>query len=160
MALTTSIKSTPTAKQVQGFYYDGQDYSTFRADGTGFGLTFDVIKDPKRIVAQHIARRWILEKGQLDVTSIGAGMRRYLNMSLTVTQREQLEADLRNEALNVDGVDRCSVTVSQKRLPSAAMELTATATVTLSRRFGGQTFVTVFALTASTAKLIVDGQIT
>lgn len=124
------------------------------------GLTFDVIKDPKRIVAQHIMRRWILEKGQLDITSIGAGMRRYLNMSLTISQREQLEADLRNEALNVDGVDRCSVAVSQKQLSGAAFELTATATVSLSRRFGGQTFITVFALTAETSKLIVQGQIT
>ena len=157
--LTTSINSTPTVKQVRGFAYDGQDYSSVKPDGS-IGLTFDVITDPKRIVAQHIMRRWIVEPGQLDVTSIGAGIRRYLNMTLTVMQRDQLEADLRNAALGVDGVDRCAVVVAQTRLAGAGQQLTATATVTLSRRFGSETFVTVFALTADTAKLIVNGQIT
>lgn len=159
MALIYNPRSVPTAKQVQGFEYDGQDYSTVKPDGS-FGLTFNIIRDPKVIVAQHIARRWILEKGQLDVAYIGAGMRRYVNMSLSVSQKDQLEADLRNEALNVDGVARCSVTVSQKRLDGLSFELTANATVTLAQRFGGETFTTVFALTAATSKLIVEGQIT
>lgn len=151
--------ATPTAKQLKGFTYNGSDYSTLKGDGT-FGLTFTVITDSKRIVAEHIARRWLISPGDLDIATIGVGLKRYLNMSLTTTQREQLEADLRNAALEVDGVDRCAVTVSTRRDPSLGVELTVQATVTLSRRFGGETFTTVFALTADTTRLIVGGQIT
>jgi len=157
--LKTSVNATPTVAEVRGFTYDGRDYSTLKPDGT-FGLSFRVIHNSKRVIAEHIARRWICEQGDLDAAYIGAGFRRYLNMSLTVMQREQLEAALRNEALNVDGVERCSVAITQKRLSGSAFELTASATVTLSRRFGGETFTTVFALTAETSRLIVGGQIT
>lgn len=159
MALVYNPRSTPTAKQVAGFTYDGADYSTLKPDGT-FGLTFKLITNSKQIVAQHVARRWRVEQGDLDVSYIGVGLRRYLNMSLSVSQRDQLEATLREQALGVDGVSRCTVTVSQKRLPGFGVELTARATLTLERRFGGETFTTVFALTATTARLIVEGQIT
>lgn len=144
---------------VTGFYYNGSDYSTFKPDGTS-GLTFTVIKDPKQVVAQHILRRWILEQGQLDVTFIGVGIRRYLNMSLTTVQRDQLEAELRASALDVDGVQNISLTLSSKQLPGAGTEFTIRATVSLTRKFGEQTFDTVFVLTTTTARYIVEGLIT
>lgn len=138
-------------------FYNGPDYNTFFADGTS-GLTFDEITDPRDIVAQHVMRRWILEPSQLDIPTIGVGIRRYLNSSNTLTSLDELVAQLEASAQEVDGLDniviRSSKTVATSSL---GVQLNIIATISLSQRFGGATFDTVFQLTATTALAIVEG---
>lgn len=148
-----------TAPQAAGFEYTGQDYSTFLPDGTS-DLTFDVIADPRQVVAQHVLRRWILEQGQLDISWVGAGIRRYLNATLLQATLNQLTADLRKQALDVDGVLAIVLTPSQTALSGGGVRLTVAATITMQTKTGDQTFDTVFTLTPETATAIVAGLIT
>ena len=148
-----------TAPQAAGFEYTGQDYSTFLPDGTS-DLTFDVIADPRQVVAQHILRRWILEQGQLDIPWVGAGVRRYLNATLSQATLNQLTADLRKQALDVDGVAAIVLTPSQQPLNGAGVQLTVAAKITMQTKTGDQTFDTVFVLTPETATAIVAGLVT
>lgn len=148
-----------TAPQAAGFEYTGQDYSTFLPDGTS-DLTFDVITDPRQVVAQHILRRWILEQGQLDVPWVGAGIRRYLNATLSQSTLNQLTADLRKQALDVDGVLAIVLTPSQTALSGGGVRLTIAAKITMQTKTGDQTFDTVFTLTPETATAIVAGLVT
>ena len=148
-----------TTPQAAGFEYTGQDYSTFLPDGTS-DLTFDVIADPRQVVAQHILRLWILEQGQLDVPWVGAGVRRYLNATLSQATLNQLTADLRKQALDVDGVLAIVLTPSQRPLSGAGVELTIAAKITMQTKTGDQTFDTVFVLTPETATAIVAGLVT
>lgn len=141
-------------------YYNGLDYSTFKPDGTS-GLTFDIIADPRDIVAQHVMRRWILEPGQLDIATIGVGIRRYLNSSLTAGQIDELTAALESSAQEVDGLDQIVIRNTKTTVSSGlGLSLNIVATISLSQVFGGATFDTVFTLTATTAAYIVAGQIT
>lgn len=155
MAQTFAI----TTPQAAGFEYTGQDYSTFLPDGTS-DLTFDAIADPRVVVAQHILRRWILEQGQLDIPWVGAGIRRYLNATLSQSTLNQLTADLRKQALDVDGVLAIVLTPSQQPIGGGSVQLTVTARITMQTKTGDQTFDTVFVLTAETATAIVAGLVT
>ncbi len=148
-----------TAPQAAGFEYTGQDYSTFLLDGTS-DLTFDVIADPRVVVAQHVLRRWILEQGQLDISWVGAGIRRYLNATLSQSTLNQLTADLRKQALDVDGVLAIVLTPSQTALGGGGVQLTIAAKITMQTKTGDQTFDTVFTLTPDTATAIVAGLVT
>ena len=148
-----------TAPQAAGFEYTGQDYSTFLLDGMS-DLTFDVITDPRQVVAQHVLRRWILEQGQLDVPWVGAGVRRYLNATLSQSTLNQLTADLRKQALDVDGVTAIVLTPSQTALSGGGVQLTVAATITMQSKTGDQTFDTVCTLTPETATAIVAGLVT
>lgn len=148
-----------TAPQAAGFEYTGQDYSTFFPDGTS-DLTFDVIADPRQVVAQHILRRWILEQGQLDIPWVGAGIRRYLNATLSQATLNQLTADLRKQALDVDGVLAIILTSSQTALSGGGVQFTITAKIMMQTKTGDQTFDTVFTLTPETATAIVAGLVT
>lgn len=148
-----------TTPQAAGFEYTGQDYSTFLPNGTS-DLTFDVIADPRRVVAQHVLRRWILEQGQLDVPWVGAGVQRYLNATLSQSTLNQLTADLRKQALDVDGVLAIVLTPSQIPLSGGGVRLTVAATITMQSKTGDETFDTVFVLTPETATEIVAGLVT
>jgi hypothetical protein len=148
-----------TEPQAAGFEYTGQDYGTFLPDGTS-DLTFDVIADPRQVVAQHVLRRWILEQGQLDVPWVGAGVQRYLNATLSQATLNQLTADLRKQALDVDGVTAIVLTPSQTALGGGGVELAVAATITMQTKTGDQTFDTVFVLTPETAIAIVVGLVT
>ena len=140
-------------------FYDGSDYNTFRPDGTS-GLTFDVITDPRDVVAQHILRRWLIEPGQLDIPDIGVGVKKYLNMSMRALEAEELVASMRIQAQEVDGVEDVALAYSQTSINGGGIVLRVSLTVTLSQVLGGQTFDTVFELTQDKVSYIISGQAT
>ena len=140
-------------------FYDGSDYNTFKPDGTS-GLTFDVITDPRVVVAQHILRRWLIEPGQLDIPDIGVGVKKYLNMALRTSEAEALAASMRVQAIEVDGVEDVALTYSQAPISGGGITLRVSLTVTLSQVFGGETFNTVFELSPTKVSYIISGQAT
>lgn len=138
------------------FLYNGPDYNTFV--GGKATLTFDVIDDPRVVVSQLIVRAWLAAPGSLDDPNVGLGLRKYLNASLTSSQFEELRALMRTQAVNVDGVQDCSVTMTATPAQGGGVLLTATAQITMLTKTGTQTFATVFALSHDTTQLIVAGK--
>lgn len=135
--------------------YGGPDWSTLDKDGN-FDLdpNFGLITDPFRIVAEHVLRRWLIEPGELDIPTIGAGLSRWLNGNLSTTDYDELTARLRSSALEVDGLADIDLQVSP--LSDQQSDLVITASISLTN---GQNFPTIFSLSADGAiKLIVNGE--
>lgn len=135
--------------------YGGPDWSTLDKDGN-FDLdpNFGLITDPFRIVAEHVLRRWLIEPGELDIPTIGAGLARWLNGNLSTTDYDELTARLRSSALEVDGLADIDLQVSP--LSDQQSDLVITASITL---VDGENFPTIFSLSTDGAvKLIVNGE--
>jgi hypothetical protein len=140
----------------QSFLYNGPDYNTF-VNGVAT-LTFDPVSDPHVVVSQLGVRAWLCEQGALDDPNVGAGLRKYVLASMSSQQQEILRANLRTQALAVDGVQDCSLSLTSTPAPGGIL-LTITAVLTAVVKTGAQTFTTVFALSPTTSQLIVAGQV-
>ena len=132
--------------------YNGSDYNTVVGNGLDLDPNFTVIDNPFIVVAQHVLRRWIVEPGQLDVEFIGCGLGDILNGNLSQNDVNELSANLRSMALTVDGLQD----IQLAPLDISNNTLTINATITL---VDGDSFNTVFALSAETIQMIVDGQV-
>lgn len=132
--------------------YTGTDYNTLLGGGFDLDPNFTQIKEPFIVVAQHVLRRWVVAPGQLDVSFIGAALGELLNGNLSADGLDELSANLRSQALTVDGLQD----IALKPLVITNHTLTIDAVITL---VDGTSFNTVFALTAETIKLIVDGNV-
>ncbi len=132
--------------------YGGPDWSTLTADGQ-FDLdpSFGLLTDPFRLVAEHVLRRWVIEPGELDIPTIGAGLNQWLNGNLSGGDYNELIAKLRSSALDVDGLADISLEPSL----DAEGNLTISTFISLE---DGSSFPTIFSLSADGAiQLIVDG---
>lgn len=86
----------------------GDDYSTFRPDGS-WGMTFVRISGP-RVPLEGVARRWLTAKGDLPwAPNAGFDVYRLLNASRKMFSLRQYEALLAAEARQVDFVANASV---------------------------------------------------
>lgn len=133
--------------------YGGPDWSTLTDDGQ-FDLdpSFGLLTDSFRIVAEHVLRRWVIEPGELDIATIGAGLNQWINGNLAQADFDELTARLRSSALDIDGLADISLQVS---LEANTGNLVITASISLE---DGSNFPTVFSLSTEGAiKLIVDG---
>ncbi len=132
--------------------YSGPDWSTLTADGSmDLDPNFGLITDPFQLVAEHVLRRWVIEPGELDIATIGAGLNSWLNGNLDQADYDELTARLRSSALDVDGLADIALTPSL----DAEGNLTITASISLE---SGENFPTIFSLSADGAiQLIIDG---
>ncbi len=131
--------------------YGGPDWSTLTADGQ-FDLdpSFGLITNPFQIVAEHVLRRWVIEPGELDIPTIGAGLNEWLNGNLDQNDFNELTARLRSTALDVDGLADISLQIT---LTDGNFVITASISLE-----DGSNFPTIFSLSTSGAiQLIVDG---
>lgn len=97
-------------------YPDRVDFSTF-FDSTGrpdLDPNWTPISGP-RAVMEHIARRWVTEKGEMDDPTYGYPVTRYYNSQMLPQELRALQQGLRAEALKVEGVDDAQVLISHDR---------------------------------------------
>lgn len=61
---------------------------------------------------ERIARRWITPKGEMDDADYGYPVLRYYNANMLPVEKAALKAGLRAEALKVEGVDDCQLSLT------------------------------------------------
>jgi hypothetical protein len=136
------------------FYPPRSDFSTYRSrDGTAdMDPSWRPIGGP-RAVLEHVARRITSPPGSYDDPDWGFDVTTFLNAALLTEQFNALQAAVRNEAVQVEGVDDCAVSTS---LSGGGLQVALA--VTLENRAG--TFDLVFVLSAATIPLIFFPQTT
>lgn len=120
-------------------YPDRADFSTFVSPSglPDLDPSWTPIEGP-RTVLEHCARRLITTPGQYDDPEWGFDISTYLNAALLNSEFAGLVAAVKNEVLQVEGVDTVDVTVVD---PSEAGVLTLTVSVTLLDQDGDFYFV-------------------
>ena len=94
-------------------YPDFADYSTFfTSDGApDLDPSFTPIEGP-RAVLEHVARRFITTPGQYDDEEYGYDLTTYLNANVLGGEFAGLNARVRAEAIQVEGVEDAVVTAT------------------------------------------------
>lgn len=96
-------------------YPDNVDFSTFRAeDGTPDLDPNWIPISGSRSVVERVARRWLTPKGEMDDEDYGYPILRYYNANMLPVEKAALKAGLRVEALKVEGVDDCKVSLTSQ----------------------------------------------
>lgn len=133
----------PSAQElVTPQYPDGVDFSTF-VDGSTPDLdpNWRPIPGP-RAVAEKILRRWIGVPGEYHNSAIGARLMTYLNAGLSPLDVSALQAELKSQAIGVEGLEDIDVRVTG---PDAAGNVDVRANMKLS---SGRRYDMVFRLSA------------
>lgn len=105
-------------------YPDNVDYTTFppslslnlegriyAGGAADLDISFTTISGP-RAVAEHVARRLISPPGSYDDPDWGFDINSWLNANLLPQDLDAFEAAVRNEVLDVEGVDDAEITTT------------------------------------------------
>lgn len=105
-------------------YPDNVDYTTFPPSlslnlegriyvggAADLDISFTTISGP-RAVAEHVARRLISPPGSYDDPDWGFDINSWLNANLLPQDLDAFEAAVRNEVLDVEGVDDAEITTT------------------------------------------------
>ena len=105
-------------------YPDNVDYTTFppslslnlegriyAGGAADLDISFTTISGP-RAVAEHVARRLISPPGSYDDPDWGFDVNSWLNANLLPQDLDAFEAAVRNEVLDVEGVDDAEITTT------------------------------------------------
>jgi hypothetical protein len=105
-------------------YPDNVDYTTFPPSlsinlegrvyvggAADLDISFTPISGP-RAVAEHVARRLISPPGSYDYPDWGFDINSWLNANLLPQDLDAFEAAVRNEVLDVEGVDDAEITTT------------------------------------------------
>jgi hypothetical protein len=105
-------------------YPDSVDYTTFppslslnlegriyAGGAADLDISFTTISGP-RAVAEHVARRLISPPGSYDDPDWGFDVNSWLNANLLPQDLDAFEAAVRNEMLDVEGVDDAEITTT------------------------------------------------
>ena len=105
-------------------YPDNVDYTTFPPSlslnlegriyvggAADLDISFTTISGP-RAVAEHVARRLISPPGSYDDPDWGFDVNSWLNANLLPQDLDAFEAAVRNEVLDVEGVDDAEITTT------------------------------------------------
>ena len=105
-------------------YPDNVDYTTFppslslnlegriyAGGAADLDISFTTISGP-RAVAEHVARRLISPPGSYDDPDWGFDINSWLNANLLPQDLDAFEAAVRNEVLDVEGVDDAKITTT------------------------------------------------
>lgn len=105
-------------------YPDNVDYTTFppslslnlegriyAGGAADLDISFTTISGP-RAVAEHVARRLISPPGSYDDPDWGFDVNSWLNANLLPQYLDAFEAAVRNEVLDVEGVDDAEITTT------------------------------------------------
>jgi hypothetical protein len=87
---------------------EGRIYAGGAAD---LDISFTTISGP-RAVAEHVARRLISPPGSYDDPDWGFDINSWLNANLLPQDLDAFEAAVRNEVLDVEGVDDAEITTT------------------------------------------------
>lgn len=105
-----SVYKLPSTASIQiPQYPNASDFSTF-VDPSNPDLdpNWTPIGGP-RAVAEHVMRRWITIPGEMHDDNYGAGLLRYINASMLPVEVAALQAELKDQAKQCEGVDDINV---------------------------------------------------